>query len=760
MAQELSGQPAAVSSLASPRKWTLTILLGTGAGLYLLLVAAVLWALTHHPPAAPAPRIGSVHRLPSRRPGMLRLAISGTGLTTETRVSLSLDSSDRKAIIASLSTYGQPRDLAMVGDYALIANSYRGILSVDVADPRQPRIVGTLNLPGMSWHLSRSGNMLLVAALKGGVHLVDISNPRLPLLVGTIATTQPAIGAVAGKGIAYVLTTDRRLMLYDLRNPASPELLGQLPLREFPRNGTLLGSHLLLDCASAGLATVDVRDPRHPRLTARLALPGIAESTTVAGKFGYVAARNGGLQVIDLADPARPRLISSLSTPGAAYQVSIDGNLAYLADGESGLLVIDISNPRRPRLLHAVDSPGCDVAVAVHGKVALLTDEVNGLELIDLTALSPLPKIPFTFSAKLKKILFHGPLALVAAEESGLLVLDMGQVDAPRLIGQVDTPGDSHDLVTRGRLVYLADGPGGVQIADLGDPHNPQLVGHIDTAGRITAVAILNDLLLVADNPHRQLLLFNLGNPRQPRPGAVLSLPGQPKGIFAADGKAYIACGKEGLVVVALTDPEHPRIIGQWRPAWPQRDLLNGNLDKVLVKGQIAYLARSGQGLEVLDVSTPENPRLLAHRGGMRVAADLAAGNNQLYVADLPEGKIETFDISNPKQPLAVATLQTAGKARGIAFAKDRIYGLSGLVGLAVLPKPEISKSTEWFSDRSLVVELPEPPIAGNYRVRVFNEWGFDELPGDITIGAKEPVAAALPSQGRRPLPQRERAAP
>lgn len=751
MDQDLTGRPRPAPSPGLTRgKPALRNLLRTGACLYLLLVATLLWALLHPPQNIPPPHIEAIHRLPSTRTDKVRLAIRGTGLTADTRVSLTLDTSGRKSVLTSLPTYGRPENLILVGKYALVANGYRGLLCVEIADPRHPRIVGSLKLPGKAWNLRSAGNLLLVTAMKGGVQLVDISNPAQPHSLGKIDTENPAIASVAGKGVAYVFTTDHQLTVYDIRDPAAPIRVAQLPLPGIPWQGTLLGPHLLVSCRQAGLVAIDVRAPRQPRIEARLPLPGSASSITVSGKYGFVAAGNGGIQIVDLADPGRPKLIAGLPTPGYTYQVTIVGNRAFLADGSSGLQVVDISNPRHPVLRHSVDSPGSVVDVVIHDRIAILADRVNGLELIDLADLPPLPTTPFTFPASLRNIKIAGSLALVAAERSGLLVLDIMPTSGPHLIGQFDTPGDNHDLAIRGRLVYLADGPGGVQIVDISDPHHPELAGHIDIAGHITSVAIQGNLLLAGEF-HRRLQLFDLReNPKQPRTIAELPLPAAPRGIHAVDDKAYIACGPEGLLVVALDDPERPRIVGKWQSAWPQRDLPDSSADKVLVQDQIAYIAYSGGGLDVVDISNPGKPRLLAHRGGLSNAAALAVGDNLLYVADLPEGEIATFDISDPRRPVEVATLPTPGKALGLTWAGDRLYAVGGFSGLVTLSAPEISETVQGDNGSSRVAEMPVPAKAGNYTVRVFNNRGFDEFPGGVIIEGKRPTLNPVVVHGKR----------
>lgn len=744
----------------SPRKLPLFYWAWGSVALYLFLLALIGWALASSTDDRQPPQILAVERLPANQSDRLHLSIKGTHLTGATRVSLALDSGGRRSIIKSLPTFGRPQDLLLAGNRVLVANGYRGLQVVSIEDPRHPQIVGSLNMPGHPWSLSRTGNLLLVASMSGGVNLVKISDINNPQLLFTIENTTPAFDVVPDREYAYVLTGKHQVIVFDIRNPRRPREVARLAVPGQPWSGALFGSHLYVCCDKHGLQVIDVTDPRHPFLDAHLSLPGVTRSIALAGGYGYVAAESNGMQVLDLQNPSRPRLVTTLESVGQPQKIFLVGDLAYIADRFHGLQIVDIADPRHPVLRHSLKSHGSCTAVVVRGKIAVLTDATSGIKLLDLENLPPPAAIPpFNYSNRtpLKNIRIRDDLALVTSLQRGLLALDISGGGTPRLVGQCNTPGHNMDLAVHGNLAYVASSKSGVQIIDFSDPTALRLAGHIDTGITFT-LAIHQDLLLVSVH-HLGLLVYDLATPLAPRFLAKVPLADAPRGFSFAGNLVYIACGRENLLVLDISHPEAPKIIGRLASTWPQRDLRGNLADQVLVRGKVAYLAHSREGLQVIDISHPARPRVLADRDGMKDAAELTLDDHFLYVADMDTGEIHIYDITQPQTPQEVAILDSPPRVMNLALANRRIYTVNSLAGLNVFPVPQVTSPLPGADAQRLEVELPMPKVPGNYTVRVFNANGYSELPGIVEIGRKagEPAAARSGSTNGLQLAVEER---
>lgn len=91
------------------------------------------------------------------------------------------------------------------------------------------------------------------------------------------------------------------------------------------------------------------------------------------------------------------------------------------------------------------------------------------------------------------------------------------------------------------------------------------------------------------------------------QPEIVSSIEGKPFEVAVVDSTAFVANGLEGLLIVDVTDPANPRILGS--VATP------GEVRTVAVSGgvSVAYVANSDSGLQVIDISSCQSgaPRFL-----------------------------------------------------------------------------------------------------------------------------------------------------
>jgi len=151
--------------------------------------------------------------------------------------------------VASLDTGDRSRGVAVVGDYAYVADFKRGLRMVDVSDPSNPEDTGSLDLDdAFTVNINSVDDRLYVKSI--GTRIVDASNPSNPKQTGAfnayfVSAEEPDTTHVSYGG---------ELRVADLSDPANPETIGR------SRTGIKT-------------PTADV---------------------TVAGDYAYVAAEEGG----------------------------------------------------------------------------------------------------------------------------------------------------------------------------------------------------------------------------------------------------------------------------------------------------------------------------------------------------------------------------------------------------------------------------------------------------------------------------------
>jgi hypothetical protein len=132
---------------------------------------------------------------------------------------------------------------------------------------------------------------------------------------------------------------------------------------------------------------------------------------------------------------------------------------------------------------------------------------------------------------------------------------------------------------------------------------------------------------------------------------------------FTIEGSyAYVAADLNGLVIIDISDPEHPDSVGNCRPEMDCRDT------DVAVDGHFAYMAADWSGVRIIDIAEPAAPRVRGSCGTESVALGIAVKGGYAFVADGLAG-LCVVDISNPDFPWVVNYVGTPGGwANGIVL--------------------------------------------------------------------------------------------
>jgi hypothetical protein len=177
------------------------------------------------------------------------------------------------------------------------------------------------------------------------------------------------------------------------------------------------------------------------------------------------------------------------------------------------------------------------------------------------------------------------------------------------------------------------------------------------------------------------LAIVSINNPLQPRIVNRIALK-NPKSVAIQLRYAFVV-DDEGLKVIDVTQPDRARVVdGAFVP-------LTGAHD-VYVARTYAYVANGKDGLAIIDVEQPEHPRLdqtfnaegkLNDVHQVKIAmtnaslfAYVADGKNGMRVLQLtsPETMPEYAGFSPRPRPVLIATFKTKGEALAISKPLDR----------------------------------------------------------------------------------------
>jgi hypothetical protein len=180
------------------------------------------------------------------------------------------------------------------------------------------------------------------------------------------------------------------------------------------------------------------------------------------------------------------------------------------------------------------------------------------------------------------------------------------------------------------------------------------------------------------------LVVINLENPLQPKIAAHIGAPDlkEPQGIAIQFRYAFVV-DHEGLKVIDVSDLAHPHMVSHSEV--PLEDARN-----IYVARTYAYVAGGKQGVVIVDVEKPEQPKLdqIFNAGGAltdvrdikigmvdaSAFAFVADGHNGMRVLQIlsPEDSSNSYGFSPRPTPKLIATYRTGGPALAISKGIDR----------------------------------------------------------------------------------------
>ena len=540
-----------------------------------------------------------------------------------------------------LSSYYQ--DL-VVNQRLVYAVSDWGLEIFDLETPSHPQLIGQIATPGNAQGITVDGETAYVADGAAGVTLIDLQRPADPRLVKTIENFESARRIKIANEKAYVVDINQGLQIYDLnelRNLPSPLPIGTYPTDAAALDVWIDGDTVYLSDDKQGFQILDfgfINIPAFAGIVDILAL----DFEVVAG-YAYVAS--GNMRIVDVRNRLKPEAISSIQTPGVATGIKYRDGYVYLTDNQSGLYVVDVRNRRRPRTVAIQPTSGGAVGLDLFLSDAdetfgYVADGNRGLQVIDLS----IPNRPQWLHRYDASGEAHGMdivqseegdlIAFIACGTGGLKIVEFESAFDAVSRHRIPLVGIPVDVRFENGHAYIAAGESGLIVMDLGNPNNPRMVSHIETIAPAWGIEINEGyVFLCAD----ELIVVDSREPMNSRVVARRSLPGSAYRIAIADNLAYVAALNGGLQIFDVDNPANPRAIGSYES--------QGNATNITVFGNRGYLLDTLSGVQILDLSNPRRPDSIAEyqTEALPIAAQIRG--DHLFLLD--QKRLQIVDVRN-----------------------------------------------------------------------------------------------------------------
>jgi hypothetical protein len=310
--------------------------------------------------------------------------------------------------------------------------------------------------------------------------------------------------------------------------------------------------------------------------------------------------------------------------------------------------VVDIDDPANPRPLGALplaSSPQAVAAAAASVYISLSTGTVLLADMSD--PLAPVLVSTFEGLATSSEVCVVDSLVGIVNGTSGLFLVrfDSAPSDSARVVGQYDVPGYTRGVATSGSYVYLAARSDGLRVLDISNRAAPREAAVLDLGSAAMAVEVVGDRAYVTADDSG-LVVVDVTEPSRPAVLGNVSFH-DARGLCVEDSLVYAVTPDNWLRIIDVSDPADPAIVGQVE--------LDDDANDVDVAGRYAYVAADDRaGLVVVDVGDPSQPVVVGATWTRGTALGVAVDGNLAYVADKEAG-LTVIDVSDPMQPRILA---------------------------------------------------------------------------------------------------------
>lgn len=276
------------------------------------------------------------------------------------------------------------------------------------------------------------------------------------------------------------------------------------------------------------------------------------------------------------------------------------------------------------------------------------------------------------------------------------------------------------DVKTYQHYAYAVadEGASALQIIDMSNlPASVEIVYESNEFIRTTHNIFIdqeNARLYAAGGAGFNLLVLSLDNPEQPEllasfPNAEVPLP-YIHDLHVRDNIAYLNAGEAGFIVMDMSDPAHPELLGTMTEYPEQGYNHSGWLSE---DGQYYYLADEthGRALKIVDISDLSDMKVVATMNASsfpgQIPHNVYPRDGLLYVSYYYDG-LQVYDVSNPQFPRRIAYYDT--------YDGPDVEFFAGAWGIFVLPSGRalISDMNNGFYFFEAIEAPPYTSLAAN----------------------------------------------
>ncbi len=320
----------------------------------------------------------------------------------------------------------------------------------------------------------------------------------------------------------------------------------------------------------------------------------------------------------------------------SATCVTIQGGTVYVGSSDR-IKILSLNNPDQPFDLGRLNSHNVS-EIAFHDNLAVIAEQDSGIVMVDFSN----PARPFVYgrsnvAGNAVSVVFNGDNALVGSSVGALSVLNMGDPGHPVVMCQLRGLGTIWDIVVRGNYAYLATSLG-LYVADITRADSMVYLSRYQMrSGNLPiTLALLGNYAYFLQSDSLQI--FDVTNPADPQHLSRKELTHTMTDMYA-DGRYVYLSGSDGIEVLDCWEPNSPDSVTFVPVGW--------GASKIAKLGSNLWVGDNG--LTRVSLVQPRLPVAGLHMGYVDQCFDVAVVGNKACITS--PGAVLTMNLENRAAP-------------------------------------------------------------------------------------------------------------
>lgn len=562
----------------------------------------------------------------------------------------------------TISTAGRIHDVAVRGTRAYLAmtsgnSGNSGIPMIDFSNPAAPVLSGTYTQTNLlPYAIAAHGDLLVVA---GGSSSASVQSQRLQVLNAAVNPPQQVTGLDTGGGASTAVALSGSFA-YALSGGSSTVEYGACCV-----DNVVTARYRGTSDSSNVRPSISFTRPQSGDVLVDGSLVPIQVAVTDDVAVNSVTINVNGRKLLTTTN-ASPRVLYRIPDGQTSLSIAVTATDFGGNTGESTLTFQVGADPRTTvtGVVRASDGTPVPATVTV-GALSTTTDPSGGFSLANVpTSENVIVNVRGTLNGETLRVT-SSPLTPVSGGVTNVPTL----VAVPRPTGplsSIATPGPARAAAVRGNVAFVVNGSSTnfrsyLQAIDISDVEAPRVIGQLFMFEVPFGIAVSGNYAYVA-TANNGIVIVDVSDPANLRRVRFFGFGNGTDDVAVVGNTLYSGTRNGTVFVIDVSDPSNPVVLSSVRTS----DTAN----TIAVSGRYALTAggrgnSNEGGFNVIDVTDPRKatflsdlPPLVPTLGYAIFGNSVAARGSMAYVATpgTSGGSVLAIDFSNPAAPQVVRT--------------------------------------------------------------------------------------------------------